>query len=486
MCGILYLHDPARQLSGRDMATLTFLGLTAQQHRGQHGGGYAYSDGSNVWTGKFFGPMLGQFDDQGAQEKESRPFKGELLTLERRSPFRVVGHLRYATAGPDTDLRHFQPQYIETLGGRVAYAANGDIPLLGAEKERLMRNGVEFYTENDAELTLRKICYIKETKGVSWVEAIHTFMQETKGAYSGILMTKDRTFFIRDELGFRPFLVGKIDDQIIVAASESCVLDILDAKFEFEVERGSVVEIDNEGLITRHPFPGQLPAHCAHCIFCWAYFAGPHSKVFGDPRRDFEQVPHKSSYAHAFGRETAREHPVKADCIAPVPQSGNSAAKGYSAESRIPHVEVLTRNWGVPRTFILSFGDREIKIRLKFGFLIDAILEYPSICIVDDSIVRANTSRHLITWLRRLGAKEVHFRIAYPPVTHPCFFGIAMPTREELAASSRSVDEVRRYIGADSLAYLSPEGLEKAMQRRGSDIADYCTACYTGKYPIPV
>ena len=477
MCGILYLHDPHQLLSGREMADMTFLGLSAMQYRGQHGGGLAYSDGDRVRVGKWFGLVATQYDSVGADDREDpRPYTDQLGKMEKRKPFRVMGHLRYATAGPAGDLIHFQPHFIEPLGGRVAYLANGDIPLLTGEKERLKRLGVRFESENDGELTLRKICFLKES---------HAFMLETKGAYSGILMTRDTTYFIRDEFGFRPFLVGKIDGEIIVAASESSVLNILGATFDFEVERGSVVEIANDGTMTRHPYPGSLPECSAHCVFCLDYFGGPHSRLFVDSR-PWNEVPHKSSYAHEFGRQLAREHPVEADCISSIPQSGNSAAKGFSAQSGIPNVEILVRNWSVPRTFILSLADRLMAIRLKYGVLLDAVRSYPRIVLVDDSIVRANTTRGTVKLVRDAGAKEVHVRVSFPPIIHPCFMGIAMPTREELAAASRSVSELREFIGADSLEFLSPEGVATAMKSRGDDIKHFCTACYSGNYPVPV
>lgn len=484
MCGILYLHDPSGKSAGLEMAERMFLGLSNLQHRGQHGGGIGSSDGNRVWVTKFFGPVADQYDSHGARAKPPVPYRGAIGELVRRRPFKAVGHLRYATAGADNHLGSYQPHHIDPLGGRAMYAANGDIPKLIGLKETLQRQGVEFYSENDGEFTLRMIARIKERRQCSWLEAIQEFMQTVEGAYSGILMTKESTFFLRDPRGFRPFLMGTMSDGTLVAASESCALDILNATFDGEVERGMVMEVKKDGTRIPYAFHGTLPP-CAHCIFCQDYFGRPDSRLFIDGR-PFDQVPRKGSYAHGFGRQLAIEAPMDVDVVAPVPDSGNLAARGYCVQSGLRGADVLVRNRTVPRTFIMSVGDREMAVRMKFGVQADMLVKHPRIGIVDDSIVRGTTSRILVKMLREAGATEVHMRLSFPPVRFPCHMGIAMPTREELIASDRSVEAIRQYLGVDSLAFLSPEGIQTVMKRRNDDISNYCTACYSGNYPIPV
>lgn len=487
MCGILYIHDPERRFSGPEMAHKIFLGWSAMQHRGQHGGGLAYSDGKRIWTKKFFGLVSQFYNSRGARLEPPQFYCDELERIQERLPSKVLCHLRYATAGLYDDLVHFQPQYFDLLTeGRVVYASNGDIPGLRGERQTLERVGIDFFSDNDAELTLRKICYLKGQHSCSWVEAIQQFMVTTPGAYSGILMTKDKTFFIRDPFGFRPFLVGKINDGIFVAASESCALDIMGAKFTFEVSRGDIVEIDNDNTMTQHPYPEELPQRASHCIFCLDYFARPDTKVFID-ERPYDQVLQKGSYAKKFGQELAKEHPVEADLVASIPNSGDLACQGFSSQSGVPEEELFIRNFAIPRTFIMSVqAEREFLVRLKYGLMTDVLKKNPRICLVDDSIVRATTMKAIVAILREAGAQEVHIRISFPPITDPCFMGIAMPTKSELIAASRSVEEIKRFLGVDSLGYLSKEGLARALELCGDDIKGFCTACFTGEYSIPI
>lgn len=488
MCSILYIHNFTHARSGIATAEDLFLGDTALQHRGQHGGGFGSTDGTRMWVGKFFGAVATQFDPYGARKQPPRPYRDVLGKMCERQPYKAASHLRYATAGPDDDLAHYQPHYVDDLvDGRVVYLANGDIPKLAQHRLALQNRGVEVFSENDGEFTLRYICYIRRTLGLTWVQAIHKFMQDIPGAYSGVLMTKTHTYLVRDPRGFRPFVVGT-NAHSIVAASESVALKTLNASFTFEVARGSVVEILRDGSYIMHAYPGELPACSAHCVFCLAYFARPDSKVFID-NHPYNLVRQKGSYAHRFGVELAIECPVSADFVATIRNSGDLATKGYSEQSGIPDKELLIRNFAVPRTFLASKqAEREFLVWLKFGLMDDLFRkpEWRRVCVVDDSIVRATTMKGIAAILREAGAEEVHARAAFPLITHPCHMGIAMPTSEELIASSRTVDEVRDFIGVDSLGYLSLAGLERALNHRGDDLRNFCTACMTGEYPIPV
>lgn len=486
MCGFLYIHDPKRQLTGQQMAERVFLALLAEQHRGQHGGGLGYTNGSRVWCNRFFGLVSGQFDALGAHLVPPHPYRDQLKKLVDREPNRVLAHLRYATAGGAADLVHYQPHRIQLVGDTAVFASNGDIPLLEAERAKLARAGVDFESDNDAEFTLRFIAHIRQEEKCSWVDAIRRFMQTIEGAYSGVLMTKKRTFFMRDPLGFRPFVVGRMSDGTIVAASETCSLKILGARFEFEVERGCIVEIEDDGTMHRSSYGGELPVCAAHCTFCLAYFARPDSRVFFDGR-SWTEVRQKGSYSYEFGQQLGRIAPVDADFCTSIPASGDKACEGFSRETGLQIIQLFVRNTFVPRTFIMSVQElREFLVRLKLGLMDDVLRKRPRVCIVDDSIVRATTIREVIRIVREAGASEVHIRIPFPPITDPCFMGVAMPTRDELVASNRTLEQIREFIEADSLAYLPPEGLEEAMRRRGDWMSDYCTACFSGKYPLQV
>jgi len=487
VCGILYIHDTKKIISGSELAKMIFLSLSNLQHRGQDGGGFSYTNGAKLWNEKFFGKVAQFYNDLGARKDPPKPFRSFLKQIQERSPHKFLGHLRYPTAGGDLDLSPFQPHFIHGLkGGPVVFASNGDIPTVAEEKEKLERIDVQFDSDNDAELILRQVCFTRDRNKTSWINAIHEFMKEIPGAYSGVLMTKQRTFFIRDLWAVRPFLVGRTEGGVLVAVSESCALDIVKAKFEFEVERGSVIEIYDDGQMKKYDFPEPLPTHAAHCLFCLDYFARPDSKVFIDDR-PFEEVPQKGTYAYEFGRELAREHPVEADCVVSVPHSGDRACRGYSHELEMKSEDIFIVNFSIPRTFIMTAQQiRELYVRLKFGILDDVIKKNPRVCIVDDSLVRATTLKILVDVLREKGAEEVHVRLSFPPITNPCFQGIAMPTKAELAASSRSIEEICQYIGADSIGYLSEKGLETALNRCGNTINDFCTACFTGKYPFPI
>jgi len=491
MCRVLYVHDPAQKLSGLDMAEMMFCGLSVLQHGGQDGGGIAYvsptdNDGDRVHVGKFFGLVSSQHDPRSDY---TNPYRDKLGGLVRRGAFKAMAFLRYATAGPATDLVHYPPQYIDELDeGRIVCAVNGDIPLLADERQKLVKRGITFYSRNDSEFMLRSVCYQKKCVGCHRSVAIHHYMREVQGAYSGVIMTNRTTYLIRDPWGFRPLVVGIINGRVIVAASESCALDMLGAEFAFEVKRGEIVEISSDGSITHHPYPGELPARCAHCLFELNYFASPVSRVFID-NRNYCDVRQKGSYAYAFGRQVAAEHPVDADFVAPLPNSGDQAALGFHRQSNLHFKQVFIRNIFIPRTFIMSQQRvRELLVRMKFALMSDMFRKHAHrrVCIVDDSIVRATTMQGIVEILREAGAEEVHLRISFPPITDPCHMGIAMPTKQELIASSKSVHEIRDHLRVDSLGYLSTDGIATVLNRRGDNIKDYCTACFTGQYPIQI
>ncbi|MDD5039625.1 MAG: amidophosphoribosyltransferase [Patescibacteria group bacterium] len=491
MCRVLYVHDPDQRLSGLEMAERMFCGLSVLQHGGQDGGGIAYvtnspGDGVRLHVGKFFGLVANQYDPRS---RDRNRFVDKFQSLTQRGAFKVMGFLRYATAGSADDLINYPPIFIDELDeGRVVCAVNGDIPMLAEEREKLETLGVQHESGNDSEFMLRYVCYRKKCLGCPRSQAIHEYMRDVPGAYSGVVMTKGRTYLVRDPWGVRPLVVGLIDGRIIVAASESCALDILGAKFAFEVQRGEIVEISNDGTMAHHPYPSDLPEHSAHCIFELDYFASPVSRVFIDDR-PFTDVRQKGSYAYAFGRQLANESPVDANFIASVPTSGDMGAIGYATQSGIPVKQIFIRNFSIPRTFIISQQTiRDLMVQLKLGLMSDMFRKVGRrrVCIVDDSIVRATTMQGIVQILRDAGAEQVHVRITYPPVTDPCFMGIAMPTKQELAASSLTVPQIKELLKVDSLGYLSPEGVATVMHRRGDDIRNYCTACYTGHYPFPV
>jgi amidophosphoribosyltransferase len=443
-CGVfgIYGHPEA--------ANLTYLGLRALQHRGQESAGIATADGEKVRLTRAMGHVADAFDESVLQT-----LPGHL----------AIGHTRYSTAG-ESKLQNAQPILIDCAHGQIAIAHNGNLVNAGELKDELVTNGSIFQTSSDTEVVLH--LYAK-SRAHSVEEALTESILQVRGAYSLVLLTKNRMIAARDPHGFRPLVLGRLGEAYIVC-SETCALDLLDARYVRDIEPGEIVIVTDGGLRSIRPFP-EMPK--SHCIFEHVYFARPDSYVFG---RSVNEVRTN------LGRILAREAATPADVVVPIPDSGVCAAIGYAEEARLPLQMGLIRNHYVGRTFIQPQQSiRHFSVKVKLN-PVRSILEGRRVVLVDDSIVRGTTSRKIVKMVKAAGAREVHLRISCPPTISPCFYGVDTPSRAELIASSHTTDEIRRYVQADSLAYLSLEGLRAAV---GSDQAgSYCTSCYTGVYPL--
>jgi len=442
-CGVVavYGHPEA--------ATLAYLGLYALQHRGQESAGIVASNGDALIAHR----GMGQVADIFTQDILTR--------LEGRL---AIGHNRYSTSG-STVLRNCQPFVVEWARGALAVAHNGNLVNADQLREQLEARGSIFQSTVDSEVIIHLIA---QSNGATLIDRIVDALAQVRGAYSLVFLTEDRIIAARDPGGFRPLVIGRVGESVVVT-SETCALDLVDAVYEREVEPGEIVVVSDKGVESVKPFP-RMPSH--HCVFEYVYFARPDSQVFG---RNVYEV------RKALGRELARENHVPADIVIPVPDSGVPAAIGYAEEAGLPFEMGLIRNHYVGRTFIEpSSSIRHFGVKVKLNAL-RQVLKGKRVIVVDDSIVRGTTSRKLVHMIRAAGATEVHVRISSPPTTFPCFYGIDTPTREELIASSHSVAEIRDYLGADSLAYLTPSGLFGF--NRGSN-AGFCDACFTGNYPV--
>jgi amidophosphoribosyltransferase len=442
-CGVVgvYGHPEA--------ATLAYLSLYALQHRGQESAGIVASDGEALISHRGMGHVAEIFD----QEILAR-LRGNL----------AIGHNRYSTHG-STVLKNCQPFVVEWAQGALAIAHNGNLVNADELRERLEARGSIFQSTVDSEVIVHLIAASAES---TLTERIIDALSQVKGAYSLVFLTEDRIIATRDPAGFRPLVLGRVGDAVVIA-SETCALDLVDARYEREIEPGEILTVSARGIESVHPF---RPQERRHCVFEYIYFARPDSRVFG---RNVYEVRKE------LGRQLAREAPVAADIVIAVPDSGVPAAIGYAEQAGLPYEMGLIRNHYVGRTFIEpSSSIRHFGVKVKLNALHEVLADQ-RVVVVDDSIVRGTTSRKLVHMIRQAGAREVHVRISSPPTTHPCFYGIDTPTREELIASAHSVDEIRDYLGADSLAYLSVTGLYGRTGARAS----FCDACFTGQYPIP-
>ena len=434
-----------------EAGNVTYLGLYALQHRGQESAGIAASDGASIHTEK----AMGWVADVFGRER-----------LRRLPGHRAMGHVRYSTAG-SSNLKNAQPIMATTARGPIAIAHNGNLTNADALRRKMERDGAIFQSSSDTEVILHLLA--RAPAGPLEEQITHALAQ-VKGAYSLLILTLDALYAIRDPYGFRPLTLGRLRDAHIVA-SETCALDLMEASFERDVEPGEVVVISDAGLRSLRPFP---PAERLHCVFEYVYFARPDSLLWG---RNVHTV------RKAMGRQLAREYPVAADVVIPVPDSGTSAALGYSEESGTPYELGLIRNHYVGRTFIEpKQGIRHFGVKIKLN-PVREMLEGRRVVVVDDSIVRGTTSRKIVKMLRSAGAREVHMRLSSPPIQWPCYYGIDTPTRKELIASSHTVDEICRYLAADSIGYLSLDGMLKAT---GGDPAHFCNACFTGNYRVGI
>jgi len=432
-------------------AAITALGLHALQHRGQEATGVVASDGERFHVVKGIGLVSDVYRD---------------AQLEQIPGALAIGHNRYSTSGGLT-LENTQPLRVVYRGGSLALAHNGNLTNARELRSGLEESGSIFQTTLDTEIFL----HLMALAGTDVVEeALTEAARQVRGAYSLVVLTENSVVAMRDPHGFRPLCVGRLGDGYVVA-SETCALDLVGAELLREVEPGEMVTLDPQGLRSRRALPAAEPLQ--HCVFEHIYFSRPDSVVFGDT---VDRVRRR------LGRQLALEHPVPADVVLSVPDSSNSIALGYSEASGIPFELGLIRNHYVGRTFIQpDQTGRDFGVRVKFNPVTE-VLAGKRVVIVDDSIVRGTTSRKLVRLLRRAGAKEVHFRVGSPPVTHPCFYGIDTPSRRELIGALKTVEEIRQYLGVESLGYLSLEGMLTAEQ----EPRRFCRACFTGNYPVPV
>jgi amidophosphoribosyltransferase len=450
-CGICAVFQHA------EAAKMAYLGLHALQHRGQESAGICASNGMRLQLEKGMG-LVGEI------------FTGPVL--ERLGGTLAIGHTRYSTAG-DSALLNAQPFRVDCGKGSIAVAHNGNLVNAGEVRARLESQGSIFQTTSDTEVILHLIAHSREQ---TLADSIVDALRRIEGAFSLAVLTPDRIFAVRDPRGFRPLSMGRIpgpghkDRDTIVFASETAAFDLIGAEFLRDVNPGEIVVVSPEGIHSRFFAPHtQMTA----CIFEHVYFSRPDSVVFGRP---------VIASREALGRELAREAHVDADIVVPVPDSGVPAAVGYSAESGIPYRVALIRSHYVGRTFIEPEQRlRDFGVRLKLN-PVRSLIEGKRIVLIDDSIVRGTTSKKLVRMIRSAGAREVHMRISCPPTIAPCYYGVDTPSRKQLIAANKSVAEIQEFIGADSLAYLSLEGLSKACGE-GENGIGYCTACYTGKYP---
>ena len=449
-CGVVAIH------SHPEAEKLAYLCLHALQHRGQESAGIVSSDGDHLHAHKAMGSVADIFTEEVLSS-----LRGVL----------AIGHTRYSTAG-DSALLNAQPIMVQSNKGAIAIAHNGNLVNALAIRQKLESQGSIFQTNSDTEVLVHLIALSREQ---TLPDAIADSLRRVEGAFSLVMISRDRIFAARDPRGFRPLAMGRIPTQpgetkeTVVFASETCAFDLIGAIYERDVKPGELVIVGPEGVSSRFYSPS--PAQSA-CIFEHVYFSRPDSIVFG------RSVDHSRDL---MGRQLAREAPVDADIVVPVPDSGNTAALGYSAESGIPFRLGLIRNHYIGRTFIeprQSVRDFGVKLKLN---PVRSMLEGKRVILIDDSIVRGTTSRKIVRMIRQAGAKEVHMRISCPPTISPCFYGVDTPSKKQLIAANKSVEEIRCYIGADSLSYLSLEGLKKACGEGES--TNYCSACYTGSYP---
>ena len=435
----------------RDAARLTYLGLYSLQHRGEEAAGIVTFDRGAAHTHKGIGLVSEVFD-----ESILRGLPGRL----------AIGHTRYSTTGSST-LKNSQPIVVTYAKGTIAVAHNGNLVNAYELRQQLEANGSIFQTMVDSEIILHLLA---RATNMRFEDDLSECLRLLKGAFTLLFLT-DRGELVgcRDPNGFRPLCIGRLNRSYVLA-SETCALDIIGAKFLREVEPGEVVIISGEGVRSLFPFKDLAQAR-SHCLFEHVYFARPDSTIFGE---SVQNVRIK------LGRQLAREYPAQADLVMPIPDSGNFAALGYSLESQIPFAIGMIRNHYVGRTFIQPAQEiRDLKVRVKFNPIKD-IIRGKRLIIVDDSIVRGTTTKARVKSLREAGAQEIHLRVSCPPTKFSCFYGIDFPTRKELIANQLSLEDIRRYLGVNSLGYLSLEGMMKALGRPG----DYCTACWSGTYPI--
>lgn len=455
-CGVVAIHNHP------EASKLAYLGLHQLQHRGQESAGIVSSDGVRMHPHKAMGLVVDIFKED---------------VLAKLPGSVAIGHTRYSTTG-DSAWLNAQPIVVDCNKGMIAVAHNGNIVNAAEIRSRLEASGSIFQTSSDTEVIVHLVAQSRE---LTLPEAICDALRRIEGAFSLVIMTRDRVFAARDPRGFRPLSMARIrngagsERDTVVFASETCVFDLISATHERDVKPGELVIAGREGVSSRF-YAGQTKQ--SSCIFEHVYFSRPDSVIFGRPVQASRE---------AMGRQLARETAVDADLVVPVPDSGVTAAIGYAAESGLPFRFGLIRNHYVGRTFIEPEQRvRDFGVKLKLN-PVHSMLVGKRVILIDDSIVRGTTSRKIVRMVRDAGATEVHLRISCPPTISPCYYGVDTPVKSQLIAANKSIDEIRDYIGADSLAYLSLEGLLEACS--DGEHTTYCTSCYTGKYPtdfIPI
>ena len=447
-CGVFGIYGRGHDV---DVARVTFFGLYALQHRGQESAGIATSDGERISVHRRMGLVAQVFT-----EDDLARLRGDI----------AVGHTRYSTMG-SSRICNAQPFLLDGPAGQLALGHNGNLVNFADLRAELAEQGHAFESTTDSEI----IAWLFATApGRDWAERVQRSMLRLQGAYSLVMATKDELIGVRDALGVRPLCLGKLNG-CWVLSSESCALDTVGAEFIREVEPGEIVVVDSTGI---HSYLGHPSPRRAMCMFEYIYFARPDSTINGRLVYLTRQE---------MGRQLAREHPADADVVIAVPDSAMPGGIGYAQESGLPFAEGLVKNRYIGRTFIQPDQRlREVGINLKFNPLPE-VLAGKRVVVVDDSIVRGNTTRPIVRLLRRAGAREVHVRIHAPPQMYPCYLGVDLARRSELIAARMSVEEIRRYIEADSLGYLSLEGIVSAIGVAGGSL---CNGCFTGRYPMPI
>ncbi|MHB8170183.1 MAG: amidophosphoribosyltransferase [Thermincolia bacterium] len=446
-CGVFGIYS-----SDLDIARLTYFGLYALQHRGQESAGIAVSDGKHIKLHKDMGLVPEVFDDE---------------ILNRLTGKMAIGHVRYSTTGSSLAI-NAQPLVVHYSRGMIGLAHNGNVTNIATLRRTLESTGSVFQSSIDTEVIVNLIARYAQN---SIEDAIMKSMIDLKGSYALLVMTEDKLIGVRDPFGIRPLCLGKLGDAYVLA-SESCALDTIGAEFIRDVEPGEIVIIDEKGVSS---LGSTNKAEKKTCVFEYIYFARPDSNIDGY---------NVNLVRREMGRQLAREYKVDVDLVISIPDSGTAAARGYAEESGIPFEEGLMKNRYIGRTFIQpSQFMRELAVKLKLNPIVP-VLKGKRLVVVDDSIVRGTTSGRIIRMLRAAGAKEIHMLVSSPPVLYPCHYGIDISTREELIAVQKKIDEIRDYIGADGLHYISLEGLIKCFDKGGQK--GFCTACFCGKYPIEI
>ena len=440
-----------------DASALTALGLHALQHRGQEGCGIVTFDGDKYYSEKRFGLVGDNFNN----EKLLKSLPGNF----------AIGHNRYSTTG-GTTLRNIQPFFADTHAGGIGVAHNGNLTNALTIRKKLVKDGAIFYSTSDTEVIIQLIA---KSKRSTTVEKITDAIFQIQGGYALVMLAQNKLIGVRDPLGIRPLVIGKLKNSYVLA-SETCALDIIGARFLREVENGEIVIIENDKVESIKPFPKKKPRPC---VFEYIYFSRPDSILNGVTSYEFRKK---------FGEQLAIEDNIKADLIVPVPDSGNAAALGYSQKTKINFDLGLIRNHYVGRTFIEPAQKiRSLGVKLKLNANKSSIID-KKIILIDDSLVRGTTSHKIVKMLYDAGAKEIHVRIASPEIKYPDFYGVDMPTKEELLAANKSVNEICDYIGAKSLKFLSIDGLYKAMgyEKRNNTYPQLTDHYFTGDYPVEI